>query len=59
MKKKDITFKDISDAYENDAWKELGKKAPLSEVVLNAVVEHLPSPVDAQNYRIPKIWRSR
>jgi len=56
MKKKGITFKDIIDAYENDTWKELGKKAPLHEVILDAVVRHLPNPVVASAYRIPKIW---
>jgi len=56
MKKKGITFKDIIDAYENNTWKELGKKAPLHEVVLDAVITHLPSPLIASVYRIPKIW---
>jgi len=56
MKEKGITFKDIIDAYENDNHKELAKKAPLHEVVLNMVGKHLPNPVDAQKYRIPKIW---
>jgi len=56
MKKKGITFKDVIDAYENDNYKELAKKAPLHEVVLEMSVEHHPNPVDAQKYRIPKIW---
>jgi elongation factor 2 len=56
MQKKGLSFKDIIDAYENDTSKELAKKAPLHEVVLDAVVAHLPNPVVAQNYRIPKIW---
>lgn len=56
MKKKGISFKDIIDAYENDAWKELKHKAPLHEVILDAVIKHHPSPVKAQEYRIPKIW---
>lgn len=56
MKKKNITFKEIISAYENDDWTELKKKAPLHEVVLNAVIRHHPNPKDAQKYRIPKIW---
>jgi elongation factor 2 len=56
MQKKGISFKDIIDAYTNDTWKELAKKAPLHEVVLEAVVKHLPDPVTAQAYRIPRIW---
>ena len=56
MKEKNITFKDVIDAYENDTYKELAKKAPLHEVVLGMSIEHHPNPVDAQKYRIPKIW---
>ena len=56
MKRKSIGFKDIIDAYDNDAWKELKHKAPLHEVILNTVIRHHPSPVIAQGYRIPKIW---
>jgi len=58
MKKKGITFKDVIDAYNSgpEAHKELAKKAPLHEVVLNMSIKHHPNPVDAQAYRIPKIW---
>jgi len=56
MKKHGISFKDIIDAYENETWKDLRKKAPIHEVVLNAVVKHHPDPGKAAKYRIPKIW---
>jgi elongation factor 2 len=56
MQKHGISFKDIIDAYENDSYKELAKKAPLHDVVLGMSVQHHPNPVDAQKYRIPKIW---
>jgi len=56
MKKKGITFKDIIDAYESGNYKELAKKAPIHEVVLDMSVQHHPNPVDSQKYRIPKIW---
>ncbi len=56
MKEKGLTFKDVIDAYQNDTYKELAKKAPLHEVILAMSVEHHPNPVDAQKYRIPKIW---
>jgi len=63
MQKKGITFKEIIDAYnESDDEKlkqnikALAKKAPLHEVVLNMSVKNHPNPVDAQKYRIPKIW---
>jgi len=56
MKKKGISFKDIIDAYEKGDHKPLADKAPLHEVVLDAVIHHLPNPVQAQAYRIKKIW---
>ena len=62
MKEKGITFKDIIEAYQGsdeeikNKVKELAKKAPLHEVVLEMSVKHHPNPVDAQKYRIPKIW---
>jgi len=57
MKKHNITFKDVIDAYTNDDYKSLAKKAPLHEVVLGMSIDHHPNPVDAQKYRIPKIWK--
>jgi elongation factor 2 len=56
MQKTGIKFKDIIDAYYQDKIKEIQKKAPLHVIVLNMVVKHLPDPVEAQKYRIPKIW---
>ncbi len=56
MKEHGLSFKDVIEAYENDNSKELAKKAPLHKIVLDMVIEHLPHPDDAQNYRIPKIW---
>jgi len=58
MQKKGITFKDVIEAYQSqeDNYKQLADKAPLHQVVLNMVIDHLPNPVDAQAYRIPVIW---
>jgi len=59
MKEKNISFKEIIDAYQSDdpeAYKTLAKRAPVHEVVLDAVIRHLPNPITAQKYRIPKIW---
>ncbi|MFH1094885.1 MAG: elongation factor EF-2 [Candidatus Micrarchaeota archaeon] len=36
--------------------KTLREKSPLDEVLLDMIVEHLPSPAEAQPYRIPTIW---
>ena len=59
MQKTGITFKHVVEAYQQgqDAVKELAKKAPLHRVILDMIVKHLPSPLEAQKYRIPKIWR--
>jgi len=60
MKKKGITFKDIRKLYdmnedERKDW--CWKNAPLYEVILDMVVKHLPNPLEAQKYRIPRIWQ--
>jgi len=60
MEKKKISFKDVFKIYmekEGDARKDALKAiAPLSEVMLDMVIKHHPNPIDAQKYRIPKIW---
>jgi len=56
MKSYNITFKDVVEAYEKDDPDIISSKAPLHKVVLNMVTKHLPNPVEAQKYRIPKIW---
>ena len=60
MKKKGITFRDIFALYEmnEEERKEwVWKNAPLYEVLLDMAVKHLPNPLEAQIYRIPKIWK--
>ncbi len=52
-----ITFTDIYEHHREDTVDELRESAPLSEVVLDMVVDHFPNPVDAQPFRIPAIWR--
>jgi elongation factor 2 len=60
MKKKNVSFKDITKIYElpdqeRKDW--IWKNAPLYEVILDMVIKHHPSPVEAQKYRIPRIWQ--
>ncbi|VVB79481.1 Elongation factor 2 [uncultured archaeon] len=60
MIKKGINFKDIYHIYELPEQERIDwvwKNASLNEVILDMVVKHLPNPVEAQKYRIPKIWR--
>src|SRR3989338_4303276 len=59
MHKKNVKFSDILRIYEMEEaerkeW--VWNNAPLHEVILDMVIKHLPDPVDAQIYRIPKIW---
>ena len=60
MQKKGVTFKDILNIYEMDDetrkdW--VWKNAALNEVILDMVIKHHPDPIDAQRYRIPRIWK--
>ncbi|MBU7048103.1 MAG: elongation factor EF-2 [Theionarchaea archaeon] len=57
MKETGITFKDIIEYTEKGEVKDLAKKAPIHQIILDMVVDHLPNPLVAQRYRIPKIWR--
>ncbi len=59
MQKKGITFKDILKIYEmpeEERKKWVWENAPLYEVILDMAIKHLPDPLVAQKYRIPKIW---
>lgn len=59
MKASKITFSDVIEAYKSgdeEQIKQLSKKAPLHRIILNMVIRHLPNPVEAQAYRVPKIW---
>ncbi|MEM2443190.1 MAG: GTP-binding protein [Candidatus Bathyarchaeia archaeon] len=54
---KGIKFSDIIDMYSNGRWQELQEIIPLHEAILRMIIERIPSPAEAQRYRIPKIWR--
>lgn len=56
MKKTNITFRDIIEYCSQEKDNELSKKAPLHKIILDMVIRHLPSPKEAQKYRIEKIW---
>ncbi len=57
MKQSGLTFKEIYEFCNKNDQKTLAKKIPIHEVVLDMVIDHLPSPAVAQKYRIPHIWR--
>jgi elongation factor 2 len=56
MQKTSITFKDIYEYCNQENQKELAQKAPITDVLLDMVIEHLPSPKISQRYRVPEIW---
>ncbi len=57
MKETGIGFKEVYKYLKEDNWRELAKKSPLHRVVLDMVIRHLPSPIEAQKERISVIWR--
>ncbi len=56
-RQKGIKFSDVVEAYHKDRWQELQKTIPLHQAILDMIVKNLPNPIDAQKYRVPKIWK--
>lgn len=54
---KGIKFGDIIEAYKKDEFQKLPDKLPLHTAILDMVVKNHPNPIEAQEYRLPKIWR--
>jgi elongation factor 2 len=52
-----IKFSDIIDAYEKNRHESLETFIPLPRVILEMIIEKLPNPIEAQKYRLPKIWK--
>jgi len=62
MKKKNVSFADIYKIYDESLSEEerkdwVWKNASLFESMMDVVIKHLPSPLEAQKYRVGKIWR--
>jgi elongation factor 2 len=57
MQRTGITFKDIIELCSQEKNEELSTKAPMNVVVMDMIIKHLPSPLEAQKYRIEKIWK--
>jgi elongation factor 2 len=52
-----VGFPEIIELEQAGKRTELHEQTPLSDVVLDMVAEHFPSPYDAQPQRIPRVWR--
>jgi len=57
MTRHNITFKDLYEKCSNEQHAELVEKSPLDDVLLEMIIKHLPSPKEAQPYRIPVLWK--
>jgi elongation factor 2 len=58
-RKKGIKFADIIDAYSKNKYKMLTKLLPLHDAILDMAIKNIPNPREAQEYRLPRIWRGR
>ncbi len=56
-KLKNMRFSDVVAAYKNLEYEKLQKTTPLHEAILDMAVKHVPNPLEAQKYRIEKIWK--
>ncbi|MBD3189863.1 MAG: GTP-binding protein [Candidatus Heimdallarchaeota archaeon] len=55
-KRKNITFEKILHYYSNNDLESLQERLPIEEPVIELIINHLPSPLQAQHYRIENIW---
>lgn len=61
LEKSDLKFSDIrarykKETYSKETYADLAIYFPIHKAILEMVVDHLPNPKEAQNYRIEKIW---
>jgi elongation factor 2 len=54
---KGVKFSDIIGAYENGEYEKLQRLLPLHSTILDMAVKHIPNPLEAQSYRVEKIWK--
>ncbi len=56
MQETGITFQDIIDRVNEGDHEGLANDAPIEEVTLDMVVQHLVNPQESAEWRIPKVW---
>ncbi len=61
LEKSSLKFKDIRERYKKETYSketyaDLAIYFPIHKAILEMVVDHLPNPIEAQKYRIGKIW---
>jgi len=61
LENNDLKFSDIrarykKETYTKESYSDLAVYFPVHHAILEMVVDHLPNPIEAQKYRIGKIW---
>jgi len=56
-RQKNIKFSAIIGAYKNAEYEKLQKMLPLCSAILDMAIKHIPNPLEAQKYRVEKIWK--
>jgi elongation factor 2 len=61
LEESELKFSDIrkrykKETYTKESYADLSTYLPIHSAILEMVVDHLPNPIQAQNYRIKKIW---
>lgn len=59
MNKQSLRFHDVLTFYEQNRVDQLAQRLPITEPILEMVLQKLPSPLEAQSYRIQHIWKGR
>jgi elongation factor 2 len=54
---KGVKFSQIINAYQEGEIEKLSKNMPLYKSILGTIINQTPSPLEAQKYRIEKIWK--
>ena len=61
LEESELNFSDIrkrykKETYTRESYSDLSTFLPIHSAILEMVVDHLPNPINAQKYRIKKIW---
>ncbi|MEM3770519.1 MAG: elongation factor EF-2 [Candidatus Bathyarchaeia archaeon] len=54
---KGVKFSDIIEAYTRGEHQKLARLIPLHNAILDMVVKNISNPIEAQKYRLPRIWK--
>jgi len=58
-RRKGIKFNDIIETYKKKKHQKLPQQLPLHNAIHDMVVKNIPNPIEAQKYRLPKIWKGK